>query len=258
VEQIGAITSNIDVAQVVLYAFWIFFAGLIFYLRREDRREGYPLEADVEIGRPPKASPALMPPPKTFRLANGETVTVPNDKRDDRPIAAERVGVWSGAPSVPTGNPMTDGVGPAAYAERAERPDVTDHGDPRIVPMRLAEGFTIAEGDPDPRGMDVLGADGRAAGTITDCWVDRAEHLIRYFEVEVVGGKKVLLPVNFTSTIEGARNRVTVKAITAAQFADVPATASGDQVTLREEDRITGYYGGGKLYATPDRSEPFL
>ena len=25
----GAITSYIDVAQVVLYAFWIFFAGLI-------------------------------------------------------------------------------------------------------------------------------------------------------------------------------------------------------------------------------------
>ena len=43
----GAITSNIDVAQVVLYAFWIFFAGLVFYLRREDRREGYPLESEV-------------------------------------------------------------------------------------------------------------------------------------------------------------------------------------------------------------------
>ena len=43
----GAITSHIDVAQVVLYAFWIFFAGLIFYLRREDRREGYPLEYEV-------------------------------------------------------------------------------------------------------------------------------------------------------------------------------------------------------------------
>ena len=37
-------------AQVVLYAFWIFFAGLILYLRREDKREGYPLESDR--GRP--------------------------------------------------------------------------------------------------------------------------------------------------------------------------------------------------------------
>ena len=39
----GAI-GNLDVAQIVLYAFCVFFAGLIFYLRREDRREGYPLE----------------------------------------------------------------------------------------------------------------------------------------------------------------------------------------------------------------------
>ena len=42
----GAITQYIDVAQVTLYAFWIFFALLIFYLRREDKREGYPLESD--------------------------------------------------------------------------------------------------------------------------------------------------------------------------------------------------------------------
>ena len=41
--QTGAITGYIDVAQVALYAFWIFFAGLIFYLRKEDKREGYPL-----------------------------------------------------------------------------------------------------------------------------------------------------------------------------------------------------------------------
>lgn len=35
----------IDGAQIALYAFWIFFAGLIYYLRREDKREGYPLES---------------------------------------------------------------------------------------------------------------------------------------------------------------------------------------------------------------------
>ncbi|MEL6185723.1 MAG: photosynthetic reaction center subunit H, partial [Myxococcota bacterium] len=46
-QQFGAITEYIDVAQVTLYVFWIFFAGLIIYLRREDTREGYPLEADI-------------------------------------------------------------------------------------------------------------------------------------------------------------------------------------------------------------------
>lgn len=33
-----------DVTQMVLYAFWFSFFGLILYLRREDKREGYPLD----------------------------------------------------------------------------------------------------------------------------------------------------------------------------------------------------------------------
>ena len=44
--EIGAITGYIDVAQLTLYAFWLFFAGLIYYLHREDKREGYPLLSD--------------------------------------------------------------------------------------------------------------------------------------------------------------------------------------------------------------------
>ena len=34
----GAITQYVDVAQLVLWAFWIFFAGLIYYLVRENHR----------------------------------------------------------------------------------------------------------------------------------------------------------------------------------------------------------------------------
>jgi photosynthetic reaction center H subunit len=36
----------LDGAQLTLYAFWLFFFGLIYYLRREDKREGYPLEGE--------------------------------------------------------------------------------------------------------------------------------------------------------------------------------------------------------------------
>jgi photosynthetic reaction center H subunit len=36
-------TQYIDVTQMVLYAFWVGFFGLMLYLRREDKREGYPL-----------------------------------------------------------------------------------------------------------------------------------------------------------------------------------------------------------------------
>jgi photosynthetic reaction center H subunit len=84
--------------------------------------------------------------------------------------------------------------------------------------------------------------------------------LIRYLEVEVTtsgGAKRVLLPMPF-ALINRRRGRVTVDAILGSQFADVPVTASPNQVTKREEDRIVGYYGAGTLYATPARQEPLL
>jgi photosynthetic reaction center H subunit len=55
---------------------------------------------------------------------------------------------------------MLAGVGPGSYALRADKPDLTHSGEPRIVPMSVAKHFSVAEKDPDPRGMTVVGADG--------------------------------------------------------------------------------------------------
>ncbi len=153
---------------------------------------------------------------------------------------------------------MADGVGPAAWAERSDKPDVTLHGTPRIVPLRVDGAFHIAKDDPNPIGMSVVGGDGKVAGTISDAWVDRSEYLLRYYEVTLAdGGRKVLLPVPFT-VIDGDRRTATVKSIFAAHFAGVPATKSPDQITRLEEDKISGYYGGGTLYASRSRSEPLI
>lgn len=168
--------------------------------------------------------------------------------------------MWPGAPAEPTGNPMLDGVGPGSYANREDGPELTMENVPCIVPLRLAEGTYLESRDPDPRGMRVNGADSEMGGTVTDVWVDRAEALIRYLEVEVTtsgGAKRVLLPMPFAK-IDGRRSRVWVDAILGSQFVDVPATKSPDQVTKLEEDRIVGYYGAGTLYATPARQEPLL
>lgn len=160
-------------------------------------------------------------------------------------------------------NPLVDAVGPASYADRAETPDLTAHGQVKIVPMRMLPTFSIAAGDPDPRGLPVKACDGVVAGTIADCWVDRAEPQVRYYEVALTAiGKRVLLPVGFVQWpnlgLFGKMDHVKVKAITAAQFADVPSPARDDQITLREEDRIMAYYAGGHLYATAKRSEALL
>jgi photosynthetic reaction center H subunit len=253
----GAITGYIDVAQLALYVFWVFFAGLIYYLLQENKREGYPLESErsahVRVqGWPP------IPAAKTYLLRDGSTRTVPNDNKSPQHLAAVPSGNWLGAPLVPTGNPMLDGVGPGAWADRPDVPDLTYEDQPRIVPLRADPAFDVASGDPDPRGMQVLGADGKVGGTVVDVWVDRAEMLFRYLELDVAAQgatRRVLLPINFTRI--DAR-RVRVKSILGSQFAAVPGIANPLQITMLEEEKIMAYYGGGVLYATPDRQEPLI
>lgn len=171
---------------------------------------------------------------------------------------AEMTRMSRGAPLAPEGNAMLSNMGPAAYASRANVPDLTLQGLARIVPLRAAPGFHLDERSPDARGMRVIGADHRVAGTVVDIWVDRAEPSPRYYEVELAEGTQhVLLP--FTCARIRLRTReVMVKSILAHQFADVPVTALPERVTLLEEDRIMAYYASGYLYATPDRQEPFI
>ncbi len=253
----GAITGYIDVAQMVLYAFWIFFAGLIYYLHREDKREGYPLESDRSGGRVTVQGFPSIPTPKVFRTHDGEVIYAPRVERDTRTILATPTGPYPGAPLRPTGDPMRDAVGPAAYAERANHPDTLIDGHPIIVPTRVAPGYTVSSKDPDPRGMPVYGADRVVGGVIRELWIDRAEPQIRYMEVETPTARRVLLPMTFAK-VDGSRRRVNVRSILGSQFEGVPTLAGTDQITRREEDRICAYYAGGTLYAVPSRSEPLL
>lgn len=256
-DEFGAITGYVDVAQLTLYAFWIFFFGLVLYIRREDVREGYPLEADVgdRVRRP---NFFFFPGPKEYKLPHGEgSAFAPNAKRDTREIKAERMAPWPGAAYRPTGEPMKDSIGPGAYAERSKKPELDIHGRNLLIKVSSNPNFSVPPASRDPRGFDVVGCDGEVAGKVTDLWVERAEKSVVHLEVDVTGRGSVLLPLHF-ARIDLDRPRVTVKAITAAQFADVPGLSSNDQITHDEEERIRAYYGGGYMYATPDRAEPLV
>jgi photosynthetic reaction center H subunit len=258
-QQTGAITGYIDVAQVTLYIFWGFFAALVFYLRQEDKREGYPLISDRSDNIRVEGFPP-MPAAKTFLLRDGRTYQAPPGNIDTRYVAAEPMERFLGAPLHPTGNPLLDAVGPASYAMRDDHPELTAEGDNRCAPLRVARDFSVDPNDPDPRGMIVVGADGLEAGVVRDIWIDRSEPGIRYFEAEVPaagGPRNVLVPINF-SRVNGERREIRVPALKAAQFADIPAIRSPDEVSAREDDIITGYFGGGTLYADPQRAEPIL
>ncbi|TVQ58587.1 MAG: photosynthetic reaction center subunit H [Rhodobacteraceae bacterium] len=254
--------GNFDIAQLSLYLFWAFFAGLIVYLQRETMREGYPMESEV-TGKPFMAGPfGDIPSPKVFKLPHGGgEVLAPNPEKDakeitDRKFAMKPTATWGGAPFEPTGDPMVDGIGPAAWAERRDVPDVTLHGDPKIVPLRVANDWNIDERDRDIRGWPVYGCDGAQAGTIKDLWVDRSESLFRYLEVDL-GGKSVLCPMT-CALVHGQKKMITVDSIQADQFAKVPKLKKADQITFLEEEKVMAYYAGGKLYANQARQEPWL
>ena len=53
----GAITGYIDVAQLALYAFFLFFGWLVFYLRREDKREVIRLNPSARVTSLSRAFP---------------------------------------------------------------------------------------------------------------------------------------------------------------------------------------------------------
>ena len=249
------LTSGIDVALLVFWAFVLFFICLVFYLRREDRREGYPLEDEMS-GRVDTVGGAMHTASvKSFRLPFGHGVVHAPRANDREPvdIAARRTERFAGAPYAPTGNPLADGIGPAAWANRAKRPDLDMEGHPRIVPMSSAGTFSIAEGDSALTGWPVIGADGAVAGTVSDLWIDKADRLVRYLELQ----DGVLAPM-MMAKVDRRRRRVVIDALNGGQFAGVPRLEATDRITLYEEERVQAYYGGGYLYANADRQEPFL
>jgi photosynthetic reaction center H subunit len=170
---------------------------------------------------------------------------------------------YNGSPIIPLGDPMKDGLGPASYNPgRADRPDMTVHGQPKIVPMRVATNFWLEPRDPNPIGLPVIANDKQVAGTIIDVWVDRSEPQIRYYEVKLAGSEEIrLLPVGYVQWpnlgLWGC-DKVLVKSLPASRFRDVPKTKNPDLVTLLEEDMITAFYAGGLLWGKPGRDQPLI
>jgi photosynthetic reaction center H subunit len=152
---------------------------------------------------------------------------------------------------------MKDGVGAAAWADRADRYDLTADGRPRIQPLSGLTGFHLDPRDPDPRGMTVIAGDGVAVGKVSDVWIDLAEPQLRYLTVDLDAGGTALLPIGYAK-IQGRAGQIRVKSIFGHHFADVPRPRAADRITLLEEDRVVAYYAGGYRFAEPGRNEPLF
>ena len=247
--------GNVDLASVAIWMFWLFFAGLIFYLQRENMRDGYPLE-DETTGKRMEGLFAV-PPDKVFDLPHdrGEMVMPSEQHRDDLAIAPSSPA--AGSAYVPTGDPMADGVGPASWAPRRDVAELDAHGHPKLRPLTTLDDFHVSSGR-DPRGKAVVGGDGEVVGRVVDMWIDVPEQLVRYLTVDVNpegAGNFRLIPVTMAK-IKG--DRVKVRALHADHFMNIPTTAATDTVTMLEEEKIMAYVGGGVLYADEKRLGPVI
>lgn len=248
--------GNVDLASVAIWLFWIFFAGLIYYLQTENMREGYPLRDDNDA-TPANESLWPLPKEKTFKLRDGRgELTVPSREYEDQhmrgDVALAPSAASTGSPWLPTGDPMVDGVGPASWAPRRDIPELDAHGHNKIVPMASLPDFRFSAGR-DPRGKPVVGGDGEVVGRVIDMWIDVPEALVRFLTVDLNpegSGQTRLIPMNLAKI---GTDRVTVRSLHAHNWQDVPKIKNANEVTLLEEEKIMAYYGGGTLYADPSK-----
>lgn len=141
-----------DLPTLLIYLFWIFFALLIIYIRREDKRVGYPLESDrptlavqgypaIPAPRAPRAKhPALKgtdtPMHQQPTPEEGMKSASPGDAAVAAMYAVEaaRKAKASGAaPAPPAAPPAMTHAAPEAAPDIAPEPAApeahTDHSD---------------------------------------------------------------------------------------------------------------------------------
>src|SRR5690606_34185084 len=167
------------------------------------------------------------------------------------------------------------------YHERAEhgagRPRTAGAGRPRTAGAgmggregRLASrdelsDFKSADEDPDPRGWDVVGSDGRTIGKVSELIVDTAVMKVRYLTVKVdereLGlepqDRQILIPIGYARLNED-QEQVFVDAISAEDVSRMP-TFGGLPLGREQEEQLHAAYTGGvrgeERFREPHRTE---
>jgi photosynthetic reaction center H subunit len=241
----GSITDHIDLTESALVIFFLGFFATVWYLRRLDKREGYPMKASPFDDKPLLGYP-VPPDPVTYKMHEGGETVAPHLDRDP-PSAAIPLYRFDGTPLTPTGNPLLSCLGPGAWVLRRDEPMRTEKGEVMLKPLRELEEWSVARTDADPRGMTVFDRGWREIGTVYDIWVDRSIKILRLLEVELkpgLGPARVLVPI-FHTHIREREREVRVTALDSRQFADVPLPARDGELTAREDDRLNAYYAAG-------------
>ena len=247
---IGVFTEQTDFTQLLTAAFVLFFLGLVYYIRGEDKREGYPLEEAIPTLRHRIVGFPTTREPKTYERLEGGLVTLPHEY-ERRELNAQPRETFPGAPLYPIGEPLIAGIGPGSYALRRDEPFVMLDGSPQLEPLRVATDYICVDRAFDPRGRSVVGADLVPAGRVVDIWIDKGSKILRYVEIALDGETRHRLVPIFSVNLPYQGSYISIESIKAAQLALAPVLKEPDTITAREEDFVNAFFAGGTMYASP-------
>lgn len=125
---------------------------------------------------------------------------------------------------------------------------------PRVAALSHLGDFEVADGVPDPRGWDVVAADGEKVGKVHDLVVDTAAMRTRYLDVTLdkdiaeEGDRDILIPIG-AARLDENDDRAVLNSMTLAQIAALPAFAHG-KITREYEDALLAAIRGGATVAS--------
>ena len=242
------VTQHIDLPQLAFWLFFLAFVAICWFLRKNDKREGYPLVASPFVGGAMLGAPDPGTP-LTYVLNEGGTTSTPHDY-PQAPAAVLPLYRFDGTPFRPTAELLGTSLGPGAWVMRKDEPMLTEGGELLLQPLRLCHEWSVSRGEANPRGMAVFDCRWRPVGIVADVWIDRGIRIIRHLEVELreqLGGGRVLVPIYHTTIAEAARE-IRVTALSGPEFRAIPMPAAPDRITAREEDRLNAYFAAGRFY----------
>ena len=255
--ELPQITSQFDIPTIASWLFILFFVGLVFWLQRESKREGYPLRASPFTDELMEGFP---PPPedrRTYVLNEGGTTQSPHYYEPGPTSAEPMERFMDGTAFAPVGNPLLAAIGPGAWVQKKNEPALTERGHLLLQPLAELPEWSIAKADADPRGMAVFDWRWNPVGQVTEVWIDTGIKIVRFLEVELSAEPNVrrLVPIYHTHILEHSR-KIRVTALWAHQFAGIPMPAEHSVITGPEEERLNAYFAAGEFYRDSPLTAP--
>jgi photosynthetic reaction center H subunit len=121
----------------------------------------------------------------------------------------------------------------------------------RLAALGELPHYKVAEGDPDPRGWEVVAGDGKVVGKVAELIVDTAALKVRYLDCDIDEAalgleeedRHVLIPIGYARLNEEEKQVIT-DVVTSEEIARLPRY-EGLPLSREYEDRLYAAFTGG-------------